>query len=61
MTEINNEGANLENIPSAPYSNDSLNETAVENKAHENVLNVDQQGVKILQTYDSYPDGDVKG
>ena len=35
--------------------------TAVENTAHENILNVDQQGVKILQTYDSYPDGDVKG
>ena len=52
---------NLENIPSVPYSNNSFNETGIANKAHENVLNVDQQGVKILQTYDSYPDGDDKG
>lgn len=57
----NNQIINTDKISSAPFENEDLNETLVENQSNANILKDGQNRIAILQSYDSYPDGDTKG
>ena len=57
----NNQNVNNDKIPSAPFEKDDSNEILVENQSNVNILTDGQNRIAILQSYDSYPDGDTKG